>query len=158
MGAIIALIIIIIIVVAAALGLGLLNTPTSSSNASSNASTNVTETTTTQPSVTPAPTATPIPTPSGQQIVVEQGQQFPIALFANPSTGFHWQPTFDTGALALQSQTFASNATSTPLPGAGGTEVFVFQALRAGTTSITFEYISPTGTVTQSTSYTIVVR
>jgi predicted secreted protein len=108
--------------------------------------------------VTPTPTATPIPTPSGQQIVVGQGQQFPIALLANPSTGYHWQPTFDTGALALQGQTFASNATGTPLPGAGGTQVFTFQALRVGTTSITFDYVNSTGAVTDSTSYTVVVR
>jgi len=35
-------------------------------------------------------------------------------------------------------------------------EVFTFQALRAGT-SITFDYTSSTGAVTQSTSYTFVV-
>ena len=156
--AIIALIIVIVIVIAVVFGLGLLNTSTPASNAPSNASTNATGVTTTQLSVTPTPTATPIPTPSGQQIVVEQGQQFPIALLANVSTGYHWQPTFDTGALALQSQTFASTATSTPLPGAGGAEVFTFQALRVGTTSITFDYVSSSGAVTQSTSYTVVVR
>ncbi len=158
MAVIIALIIIIVIVIAAVVGLGLLNTFTPSSNAPSIASINATGTTTTsvQPSVTP--TATPIPTPSGQQIVVGQGEQFPIALLANASTGSHWQPTFDTGALALQSQTFANTTTSTPLPGAGGAEVFTFQALRAGTTSITFDYVSSTGAVTQSTSYTVVVR
>ncbi|MGD0716654.1 MAG: protease inhibitor I42 family protein [Halobacteriota archaeon] len=157
MAAIIALIIIIVIVIAAVFGLGLLNTSTPTSNPSSNASNATGATTTTvQPSVTP--TTTPIPTPSGQQIVVGQGEQFPLALLANESTGYHWQPTFDTGALALQSQTFASTATSTPLPGAGGAEVFTFQALRAGTTSITFDYVSSTGAVTQSTSYTVVVR
>ena len=155
---VIALIIVIIIVVAAVLGLGLLNTSVPSSSVPSNASINATGTTTAQPSVIPSPTATPIPTPSGQQLVVEQGQQFAIALLANSSTGYQWQPTFDTGALALQSQTFASTATSTPPPGAGAIEVFTFQALRSGTTSITFDYVNSTGTVTQSTSYTVVVR
>jgi len=97
---------------------------------------------------TPTPTATPIPTSSGQQIVVLQGQQFPIALLANVSAGYHWQSTFDTRALALQIST----------GGAEGVEDFTFTALRVGTTSITFDYVSSTGAVTQSISYAVVVR
>ena len=151
----ISLVFIAVIAIAAVLGFALLNTPTTSTL---NASTNVSASVTAQPSILPTPTATPTPTPSGQEIVVSQGQVFPIALLSNPSTGYHWQPTFDTGALALRNQTFTSNATATPLPGAGGTEVFTFQALRVGTTSITFDYLSPAGAVTQSTNYTIVVR
>lgn len=107
-------------------------------------------------------TATSASAPSGKQIVVVQGQQFSIELHSNPTTGYHWRPTFDAGALALKSQTFVSDFPITQQAshiGAGGTNVFRFQALRAGTTTITFDYIrSFERAALDETSYTVIVR
>lgn len=107
-------------------------------------------------------TATSAPAPSGKQIVVAQGQQFSIELHSNPTTGYHWRPTFDAGALALKSQTFASDFPITQQAshiGAGGTDVFRFEALRAGTTTITFDYVrSFERGALDETSYTVIVR
>ena len=153
---IVALIIIVVLIIAAVFGLGLLRQP---SMPAPNATANVTKTSTATPKPSGIPSAAPpTPTPSGQQMAVAQGQTFTIQLSANPSTGYHWTPTFDTGALSLKSQTFVSNATPTRLVGVGGTELFTFQALRAGTTSITFDYVSPGGQTTQSVDYTVIVR
>jgi hypothetical protein len=72
------------------------------------------------------------------------------------STGYH-RGQHSTEALLL----CKAKPSRVPLPeppGAGGAEVFTFQALRVGTTSITFDYVSSTGAVTQSTSYTVVVH
>ncbi len=152
---IIGVIIVIIVVVAAVLGFWLLQQPSAPlSNETSNATAS-TGTATVTPS---APTALPTPTPSGQQIIVTQDQTFTISLSANPSTGYEWKPTFNTSALSLRDQTFIRNPTSTLLVGVGGTDLFTFQALRVGTTSVTFDYVSPEGQTTQSTSYSVVIR
>lgn len=153
---IVALITIAVLIIVAVFGFGLLRQPPMPAP---NATANVTKTSTAtaKPSGIPS-AAPPTPTPSGQQIAVAQGQTFTIALSANPSTGYHWTPTFDAGALSLESQTFVSNATPTRLVGVGGTDLFTFQALRAGTTSITFDYVSPGGQTTQSVNYTVLVR
>ncbi|MGZ4906587.1 MAG: protease inhibitor I42 family protein [Halobacteriota archaeon] len=155
---IVALIIIVVLVIAAVFGFGLLRQPSMpAQNATANVTKTSTATATAKPSGTPS-AAPPTPTPSGQQIAVIQGQTFTIALSANPSTGYQWTPTFDAGALSLKSQTFVSNATSTRLVGVGGTDLFTFQALRAGTTSVTFDYVSPGGQTTQSVNHTVIVR
>jgi len=153
---IVALIIIVVLIIAAVFGFGLLRQP---STPPPNVTTNVTKTSTAtaKPSGVPS-AAPPTPTPSGQQIPVALGQTFTIPLSANPSTGYQWAPTFDAGALSLKSQTFVSNATTTRLVRVGGTDYFTFQALRAGTTSVTFDYVSPGGQTTQSVNYTVIVR
>ncbi|MGZ4934689.1 MAG: protease inhibitor I42 family protein, partial [Halobacteriota archaeon] len=55
------------------------------------------------------PTAVPAPVISGDHIIAAPGHQFPISLHGNPTTGYNWQPTFDTSVLSLQSQTFVSD-------------------------------------------------
>lgn len=156
-----AVIIIVVLIIAVVLGFRLLQQPSSpASNVTSTSTVNATTSTATataKPSSSPT-TAPPTPTPLEQQIIVTQGQTFTIRLSANPSTGHQWESTFDAGALSLRSHTFVSNATSAPLVGVGGTDLFTFQALRAGTTSITFDYVGPGGQTTQSTSYTVIVR
>ncbi len=157
---VIVLIVIAALVVAAMFGLGSLQQSSPASNAGPNITINATTgmlPAAATPSSTPA--AAPVtPAPSGQQLAVAQGQTFTIRLSANPSTGYHWEPTFDPGALSLRSQMFVSNTTSGQLVGVGGTDLFTLQALRTGTTSVTFDYISPGGQTTQSTSYTVTVR
>lgn len=154
--AVVAFVVVVVLVVAAVLGFGLLQQSLSpASNVTSNASVNaMTNTTTT----TATPSRTPTPTPSGQQIAVTQGQTFTISLSANPSTGYQWRASFDTGTLSLQNETFVSNPTSTLLVGVGGTDLFTFQALRVGTTSVTFDYVSPGGQTTQSASYSVIIH
>ncbi len=153
---IIGLIIVITVIAAAVLGFWLLQQPSAPPSNETSTVTAGTRTATVTPSTVPA--TLPTLTPSGQQIVVTQGQTFTISLSANPSTGYEWKPTFDTATLSLRDHTFIRNPTSTLLVGVGGTDLFTFQALRVGATSVTFDYVSPEGQTTQSTSYSVVIR
>ena len=71
-----------------------------------------------------------------EQRKVRVGETFEIRLDANPSTGFAWQVSCDANSLKLVNKTFdrASNSM-----GAGGTDVWKFEALRAGNSNLTFE-------------------
>ena len=90
---------------------------------------------------------------TGKQIVVAQGQQFSITLPQNQTTGGIWMPTFNASAIVQKSGA-----------GSGGTEIFTFQALRAGTTTIMFDARSPESGTSNATStlnetiYTVMVR
>ena len=90
---------------------------------------------------------------TAKQIVVAQGQQFSITLPQNQTTGATWVPTYNASAISQKSGS-----------GSGETEVFTFQALKAGTTIIMFDARSlqrGTSTATSTlneTMYTVIVH
>jgi predicted secreted protein len=84
-----------------------------------------------------------------------QGQNFTIQLQSNPSTGFHWEPTYDNGSIAFINRAYI--ASSLQMPGAPGADIFKFQGIKQGTSVITFNNISPSNETTNSVSYTVVV-
>ena len=90
---------------------------------------------------------------TAKQIVVAQGQQFSITLPQNQTTGATWVPTYNASAISQKSGS-----------GSGATEVFTFQALKAGTTIIMFDARSlqrGTSTATSTlneTMYTVIVH
>lgn len=79
-------------------------------------------------------------TRSTQTINAQVGGEFIVALDANPTTGYQWEPTFDAGALALVSL-------EPPAPGAaigaGGLARWRFVATSAGTTRLVMAYRRP---------------
>jgi len=88
---------------------------------------------------------------TSKQIAVAQGQQFSITLPQNQTTGATWVPTYNSSAISQKSGS-----------GSGATEVFTFQALKAGTTTIMFDARSlgtanATGTLNE-TIYTVIVH
>jgi predicted secreted protein len=87
-----------------------------------------------------------------------QGQNFTIQLQSNPSTGYHWEPTYDNSTVTLINRAFASSvSTQSAIIGAGGTDVFTFQGTKQGTSVITFNNISPSNQTASSVSYTVVI-
>jgi len=86
-------------------------------------------------------------------IDVMQGQNFTMQLQSNPSTGYHWEPTYDNSTITLVNRAFITG--STPVPGAPGADVFTFQGTKTGSSVITFNYISPANETTNSVNYTI---
>jgi inhibitor of cysteine peptidase len=78
----------------------------------------------------------------GGPIRVQARKAFAISLEGNPTTGYIWQANFESHYLVIVGQTFepASEAV-----GAGGREVFQFQARTKGTTEISFECRRPWG-------------
>ena len=86
-----------------------------------------------------------------------QGQNFTITLRSNPSTGYHWEPQFDSTALTLTNSVFVSDPNPNKLVGVPGSQVFTFQGLAKGTTTITFNNVSPAQIITEQTVYAVTV-
>jgi len=79
---------------------------------------------------------------AGSNVQVRVGQELDVRLAANPTTGYTWQYRPDPPPLLRStSRRFEPSATrSPPLPGAGGVQVFAFEATAAGTAHLHFEY------------------
>ena len=122
-------------------------TSTNTSTVSTQTSENVTMTTTTN--------ATNVT--RGEPITTVQGQNFTITLRSNPSTGYHWEPHFDSAALSLTGSVFVSDPNPNNLVGVPGSQIFAFQGLAKGTTTITFEYFSPSQAITEETVCAVTV-
>ncbi|MDD5038071.1 MAG: protease inhibitor I42 family protein [Dehalococcoidales bacterium] len=77
-----------------------------------------------------------------QTLSVSVNQEFIVALSSNPTTGYTWQENYDEAMLKLVEKTYEqSKEAKPPVVGAGGTEFFRFQALKAGETKITMVYM-----------------
>jgi predicted secreted protein len=97
--------------------------------------------------------------PTVNAVYISQGQGFAIRLPSNPSTGYHWELSlYDNSTLKLVNQTFASNVSaSRTVVGAGGMDVFTFQATQSGTGGIAFSEISPANQTTSAVVYSVVI-
>jgi inhibitor of cysteine peptidase len=97
-----------------------------------------------------------------QLINTNVNQEFTIALEANQTTGYSWQPVFDNTFLELVSQEYKENDnTGKQIMGAGGTAYFHFKSLKSGETKITFSYYRPWETPKaedQTLTFTIYVK
>ena len=83
-------------------------------------------------------------TESSQVINTGVNQEFTIALGSNITTGYSWQPDYDTNALNLVEKTYQEqDNTGKQIVGASGTEYFTFEALTKGETEVTFTYQQP---------------
>ena len=74
-------------------------------------------------------------------IETQAGKSFTILLEANATTGYQWQFTkpLDESMLQLLSSDYLTDRTG--LVGAGGKQVWVLKALKAGKTSVYFKYM-----------------
>jgi inhibitor of cysteine peptidase len=92
-----------------------------------------------------------------EPMTAAQGQNFTITLRSNPSTGYHWEPRFDSAALTLTDSVFISDPNPNNLVGVPGSQVFTFQGLARGTTTITFSNVSPSQIITEQAVYVVTV-
>ncbi|MFC1847467.1 protease inhibitor I42 family protein [Chloroflexota bacterium] len=67
-------------------------------------------------------------------------QEFVIALDSNPTTGYGWEESYDDSVLNLVDDRYEPDEKAAGLVGAGGTQYFQFEALKAGQTEITLVY------------------
>ena len=109
----------------------------------------------TEPAVEPLNISEP-----GKSIEVTAGNEFKIIIESNPSTGYHWDLV---GALDENIVQFVSRdyrADEPVAPGSGGKDVWVFQAIAAGETTITLGYFPPgvDGSPAQEVTFTVVVK
>lgn len=103
-----------------------------------------TSTPTSIPRLTPeSPNVLPDPTDPTQLITVKAGETFDIMLPSNSSTGYRWQfvGELDTGVIQLVGQDYI--AQQPVIPGSGGMDVWTFQAVNAGDTTVELGYYPP---------------
>jgi inhibitor of cysteine peptidase len=84
----------------------------------------------------------------GQTIEVSAGWLVTITLESNATTGFKWELSepVDEGMLALIKSEYIPNSETSqdePVAGAGGTEVWTFETLAPGDTTISMAYSRP---------------
>jgi inhibitor of cysteine peptidase len=93
---------------------------------------------------------------SGSAISVSNGNKIVISLDANPSTGYTWQqaPGLDTSVVRFVSEDYEQAPAASPVVGGGGTDVLTFEAVGAGTTTITLVY-QRSGDPTAVDSFTV---
>ncbi len=86
----------------------------------------------------------PTYTDSTQTVNAKLNQEFIIALEANPTTGYDWQPVFDSAFVSQVKKDYQQDDNNgQPLVGQGGTDYFTFKAIKAGETKITLTYFRP---------------
>lgn len=84
----------------------------------------------------------------GKEISVSAGSQFTVTLESNPTTGFRWELAGITDKTVLEVvdskyEPGEKAGQKPPVAGAGGTEVWTFKALKAGTAKLSMEYSRP---------------
>jgi len=81
----------------------------------------------------------------GTEVKVAVGGTVIVTLESNPSTGFSWAlaGNSDEGVLQEVGHEYNPPEGDPPLVGAGGHEVWTFQALEKGTSTISMEYSRP---------------
>lgn len=84
-----------------------------------------------------------------QQVEVAAGDSFTVTLCSNPTTGFQWESARISDQTVLQemNREFIGPAEEPgkmpPPPGTAGQEVWTFQALKAGESTISIDYSRP---------------
>ncbi|HOW59059.1 MAG TPA: protease inhibitor I42 family protein [Candidatus Omnitrophota bacterium] len=78
-----------------------------------------------------------------KEILVFSGSEFTIVLDANPSTGYGWQLSETIDKTLLKVVEIKHRRDKGEKVGAGGKDLWTFQALREGEGKIPFDYVRP---------------
>ena len=77
---------------------------------------------------------------SGKQITANAGDSFTITLDSNPSTGFSWSISAITDESVIDDVSNEFKGADTGMVGAGGQEVWTFEAVDKGSSTIEMKY------------------
>jgi inhibitor of cysteine peptidase len=80
---------------------------------------------------------------TAQQQEVQVGKEVRISLASNRTTGYQWKLAQPVNGAVLQLVSSQYVAPGEKMPGAGGTEVWVFKAVGPGKADIHLEYVRP---------------
>ena len=79
-----------------------------------------------------------------RELEVTTGDSFTVTLCSNPSTGFEWEEAVisDQSVLRQAGHEFQAPGSGAP-PGAAGKEVWTFEAVKRGTSTVSMAYSRP---------------
>lgn len=79
----------------------------------------------------------------GSSVRLEPGQELRVTLASNPTTGYSWAETAppDPAVLRLVSNDYVQGGSNAP--GAGGTQVLVYEAVGEGMAAVSISYLRP---------------
>jgi inhibitor of cysteine peptidase len=77
------------------------------------------------------------------RLEVTVGQEFSITLASNATTGYHWQLTLPLDEAVVKLVANEYKSPETMALGAGGQEIWTFQAMGQGQTVINLKYVRP---------------
>lgn len=81
---------------------------------------------------------------AGKEVTLATGGTLTITLESNITTGYSWNETADIGDKTVMQQTdHKYQPPGTPIPGAGGVEIWTFKALKTGKSTISMGYARP---------------
>jgi inhibitor of cysteine peptidase len=78
-----------------------------------------------------------------KQLESEAGNEFKLIIESNPSTGYHWELAEELDESVVKFVSREYRAEEPVMPGSGGVDVWVFEAVAAGETQITLGYYPP---------------
>ena len=76
-------------------------------------------------------------------VEVQQGTSFALVLESNPSTGYQWQLAQPLDTSVVQAMASKYRPAANAMPGAAGSEEWLFRAAGAGRTTIVLSYVRP---------------
>ena len=76
---------------------------------------------------------------NGTQVNIAVGEQFSVVLESNPTTGYRWE-IGEIDRMVLKQLSAEYDADAPQLAGSGGAEIFTFEAIGTGETSLTLVY------------------
>lgn len=101
-------------------------------------------------------------TSSSKEVTLADGGTLTVILESNITTGYSWNENANIGDKTVMQQTdHKYQPPATPVPGAGGKEVWTFKALKAGKSTISLEYrrpFEPTAAPAKTFTLTVTVR
>ena len=79
-----------------------------------------------------------------RELEVAVGDSFTVTLCSNPSTGFEWEEAVisDSSVLRETGREFQAPSSGVP-PGAAGKEVWIFEAVKQGASTVSMAYSRP---------------
>jgi len=82
-------------------------------------------------------------TDPGKPISVTKDTDVLIALPSNPTTGYSWTARVSGAAVSNGGSAYQAHPAAAGMTGAGGQQIFEFEAEGAGTATVTFTYARP---------------
>jgi inhibitor of cysteine peptidase len=89
------------------------------------------------------PVNTTVNTDPSQTVTVKKGQEFLIALPSNPTTGYSWTAKPSNADVSVFGSAYQAKPAGRTIVGAGGEQIWVFEAMQAGTAKVVFSYSRP---------------